>query len=212
MFFCFSVSLLKAPDSADLIFLIDGSQNVGAANFLYVREWLLRVIERLSVGSDSIRVGLVQYDNDPKIQFYLNSFYEKSSVLEEVKGLTFSGGYESNLGAALVDVAQRLFEKAAGGRAEEGVPRILVIVSAGEPSDDVSVSLQALTSAQVFTLGVSIGPSDAAYLEEVAIDQAFVLKADNVRTLSATVDQLVGFITGSATGALEIKTEFSEGR
>ncbi|XP_015252472.1 PREDICTED: collagen alpha-3(VI) chain isoform X2 [Cyprinodon variegatus] len=212
LFAAFPVKLhaQDAPDSADLIFLIDGSQNVGAANFLYVREWLLRVIERLSVGSDSIRVGLVQYDNDPKIQFYLNSFYEKSSVLEEVKGLTFSGGYESNLGAALVDVAQRLFEKAAGGRAEEGVPRILVIVSAGEPSDDVSVSLQALTSAQVFTLGVSIGPSDAAYLEEVAIDQAFVLKADNVRTLSATVDQLVSFITGFATGALEIKTEFSE--
>ncbi|MED6235418.1 hypothetical protein ATANTOWER_025672, partial [Ataeniobius toweri] len=199
-----------APDSADLIFLIDGSQNVGAANFPYVRDWVTRVIERLSVGRDEIRVALVQYDNDPEIKFFLNSYYEKSSVLEAVKGLTYSGGDESNLGAALEEVAESLLRESAGGRAEEGAPQVLVIISATVSSDDTGAGHRALMRAGVVTLGVPIGDDAAADLEEVATDKSFVLKADSFRTLTTTDDPLIGYITGLAMRSIIFENEFAE--
>ncbi|MED6293497.1 hypothetical protein CHARACLAT_011203, partial [Characodon lateralis] len=198
------------PDSADLIFLIDGSQNVGAANFPYVRDWVTRVIEQLSVGRDEIRVALVQYDNDPEIKFFLNSYYEKSSVLEAVKGLTYSGGDESNLGAALEEVAESLLRESAGGRAEEGAPQVLVIISATVSSDDTGAGQRALMRAGVVTLGVPIGDDAAADLEEVATDISFVLKADSFRTLTTTDDPLIGYITGLAMRSIIFENEFAE--
>ncbi|XP_035988555.1 collagen alpha-3(VI) chain isoform X2 [Fundulus heteroclitus] len=198
-----------APETADLIFLIDGSQNVGAANYPYVRDWVTRVIERLSVGRDAIRVALVQYDNDPEIKFYLNSFYEKSSVLEAVKGLTFSGGDESNLGAAMEEVAESLLSESAGGRANEGTPQVLVIVSAGASTDDTGAAHRALTRAGVITLGVSIGDDAAADLDEVATDKSLVLKAANFRALTTTDEQFAGSIKVAMSSIIFV-TDFPE--
>ncbi|MEQ2164657.1 hypothetical protein GOODEAATRI_008918 [Goodea atripinnis] len=183
----------------------------GTANFPYVRDWVTRVIERLSVGRDEIRVALIQYDNDPEIKFFLNSYYEKSSVLEAVKGLTYSGGDESNLGAALEEVAESLLRESAGGRAEEGAPQVLVIISATVSSDDTGAGHRALMRAGVVTLGVPIGDDAAADLEEVATDKSFVLKADSFRTLTTTDDPLIGYITGLAMRSIIFENEFDEG-
>ncbi|XP_032423104.1 collagen alpha-3(VI) chain isoform X8 [Xiphophorus hellerii] len=199
-----------APDSTDLIFLIDGSLNVGAANFPYVRDLVTRIVERLSVSRDGIRVALVQYNADPQIKFYLNSYYEKSSVLEAVKGLSFSGEDESNLGAALEEVADSLLGESAGGRAEEGAPQVLVVISAGASSDDTGAGHRALIRAGVVTLGVAVGADAAAELEEVATDKSFVLKADSFRDLTAADDNLYGYINGLATRSIIFHNEFTE--
>uniref|UniRef100_A0A3B5M1E4 VWFA domain-containing protein n=1 Tax=Xiphophorus couchianus TaxID=32473 RepID=A0A3B5M1E4_9TELE len=198
------------PDSTDLIFLIDGSLNVGAANFPYVRDLVTRLVERLSVSRDGIRVALVQYNADPQIKFYLNSYYEKSSVLEAVKGLSFSGDDESNLGAALEEVADSLLGESAGGRAEEGAPQVLVVISAGASSDDTGAGHRAVIRAGVVTLGVAVGADAAAELEEVATDKSFVLKADSFRDLTAADDNLYGYINGLATRSIIFHNEFTE--
>lgn len=176
-----------------------------------MRDLVTRIVERLSVGRDGIRVALVQYSTDPQIKFYLNSYYEKSSVLEAVKGLTFSGDDESNLGAALEEVADSLLGESAGGRAEEGAPQVLVVISAGASSDDTGAGQRALSRAGVVTLGVAVGSDAAAELEEVATDKSFVLKAASFRDLTSTDDYLYGYVNGLATRSIIFQNEFTEG-
>lgn len=176
-----------------------------------MRDLVTRVIERLSVGSDAVRVALVQYHDDPEIKFYLNSYYEKSSVLDAVKGLTYSGGKESNLGAALEEVAETLLSESAGGRAEEGVTQIVVIISAGAFSDDTGAGDRALTRAGAVTLGVSIGDDPVAGLEEVATDSSFVLKAESFRALASADDELYDNIKSVAMRSIIFSNEFTEG-
>lgn len=207
-----SLSLLKAQDSADLIFLIDGSENVGEANFPYVRDLVLRIIEPLAVSRDEIRVALVQYDTYPDIKLYLNRFYDKSQVLGAVKGLTYSGGDASNLGAAMEEVAESLLRETAGSRESQGIPQVLVIISAGPSTDDTGVGDRALKRAGVVTLGVSIGDDAAADLEDIATDVGFVQKASGFSTLVATAGALVGNINGLAQGTIIIQNQFTEGR
>lgn len=207
----FSLSPLKAQDSADLVLLIDGSQNVGAANFPFVRDFVLRIIEGLDVGRDTVRVALAQYNTDPEIKFYLNSYESKSSLLDAVKGLSYSGGDESNLGAALEEVAENLLSQTAGGRAEEGVPQILVIIGAGPSTDDTGAGDRALKRAGVITFTMGIGDTATPDLEAVVIDKRFALSAPDFRGMSSRVDQLKSNINGVVQRDIIIQTEFSEG-
>ncbi|CAG5865883.1 unnamed protein product, partial [Menidia menidia] len=201
---------MTAQDSADLVLLIDGSQNVGAANFPYVRDLVLRIIERLDVGRDTIRVALVQYNSDPEIKIYLNSYYSKSSLLEAVKGLTYSGGDESNLGAALEEVAESLLSETAGGRADEGVPQMLIIISAGPSDDDTGVGDRALKRASVITFGVAIGDTGTAALQEVATDKSFVLMVPDFQVVTNVVGQLLPFINGVVQRTIIVQNEYTE--
>uniref|UniRef100_A0A286XUR8 VWFA domain-containing protein n=2 Tax=Cavia porcellus TaxID=10141 RepID=A0A286XUR8_CAVPO len=45
-----------AQDSADLIFLIDGSNYTGSSHFAVILDFLVNLLERLSVGLQQIRV------------------------------------------------------------------------------------------------------------------------------------------------------------
>ncbi|XP_055361170.1 uncharacterized protein col6a3 isoform X5 [Betta splendens] len=197
-------------DSADLVFLIDGSENVGAPNFPAVLDLVLRIIERLDVGRNTVRVALALYNTDPQIKFYLNRYDSKSRVLEAVKGLTFSGGDESNLGSALEEVAESLLSETAGGRAEEGVPQILVVISAGQSTDDTGAGTRALKMAGVVTLGVAIGDIATTDLEAVATDKSFVILAPNFRAVANMVDQLLHYINGVIQRNLLFENEFTE--
>lgn len=207
----FSLSLLKAQESADLVLLIDGSQNIGAANFPFVRDLALRIIERLDVGRDTVRVALATYNGSPQIQFYLNSFTSKASVLEAVRGLTYSGGDESNLGLALEEVSASLLSQTSGGRADEGVPQMLVIVSAGPSTDDTGSGDRALKRAGVITFGVTIGDTATADLEAVATDRSFVLSAPDFRAVANMGDQLLPYVNGVVQRTIIVQTEFTEG-
>ncbi|KAM9851036.1 collagen alpha-3(VI) chain-like [Aulostomus maculatus] len=199
-----------AQDSADLVLLIDGSENVGAANFPYMRDLALRIIERLDVGRDTVQVALVLYNSSPEIKFDLNSYDSKASVLEAVKGLAYSGGDESNLGVALEEVAERLLSQNVGGRADEGVPQMVVVISAGASTDDTGAGDRALKRAGVITFGMAIGDSAAADLEAVATDKSFVLSAPNFRTVANMGDQLLPYINGVVQRTIIVQTEFTE--
>lgn len=207
----FSLSLIKAPDSADLVILIDGSQNVGEANFPFVRDLVLKIIEPLDVRSDAVRVALALYSRDLQIKFYLNSYDNKAAVLDAVRGLTYPGGDESNLGAALEDVAKNLLSERAGGRAEDGVPQMLAVITAGSSDDDTGAGDLALKSASVVTFGLGIGDNAAADLEAVATDKSFILSAPDFRTAASIGDQLLPYILGVIQRTIIIQNEFIEG-
>uniref|UniRef100_A0A8C2HU43 Collagen, type VI, alpha 3 n=1 Tax=Cyprinus carpio TaxID=7962 RepID=A0A8C2HU43_CYPCA len=169
---------------SDLVLLIDGSESIGADNFHLVSDLVIQVIEGLDIGRDAICVTLIVYGADPEIQFYLNSYDNKESVLSAIRGLKYPGCYEVILGAALEEVADSLLGQDAGGRAEEGVPQVLVVISAGKSTDDVSQGERALKLASVYTFGIAVGDSATAQLEAISTDKSFVLSAPDARTVS----------------------------
>nr|XP_055072090.1 collagen alpha-3(VI) chain-like isoform X3 [Misgurnus anguillicaudatus] len=199
-----------APGPVDLVLLIDGSDNVGADNFPYIRNMAVQVIEGLAVGKDAIRVSVILYAEDPEIQFYLNSHDNKEGILGSIREIEYAGGINANLGAALEEVTNSLLGPEAGGRAEEGVPQTLVVISAGQSSDDVSQGDKDLKQANVFTFGIAVGGSDAAQLEAIATDRSFVLSAPDVRALANVGNQMLQNIIGVAQRTIVIETEVIE--
>ncbi|KAJ8252817.1 hypothetical protein GJAV_G00205940 [Gymnothorax javanicus] len=200
----------EAQDSADLVFLIDGSENVGAANFPQLRDLALSLVENLDVRRDAVRVAVVQYSADPEIQFYLNSYDTKTAVMDAIKGLSYTGGAEANLGAALQEAADTLLSSEAGGRAEEGIPQAVVIISAGASTDDLSAGDRALKQASVFMFGMSAGAASAAELAGIVTDKAFLLSAPSISGVAALGDQLLPYINGVTQRTIILHTEVTE--
>ncbi|XP_010711551.1 collagen alpha-3(VI) chain isoform X8 [Meleagris gallopavo] len=187
-----------AQESADLIFLIDGSNNIGSVNFQAIRDFLVNLIESLRVGAQQIHIGVVQYSDQPRTEFALNSYSTKADVLDAVKALSFRGGKEANTGAALEYVVENLFTQAGGSRIEEAVPQILVLISGGESSDDIREGLLAVKQASIFSFSIGVLNADSAELQQIATDGSFAFTALDIRNLAALRELLLPNIVGVA--------------
>ncbi|KAM9550079.1 collagen alpha-3(VI) chain isoform 6-T6 [Guaruba guarouba] len=189
---------ITAQESADLIFLIDGSDNIGSVNFQAIRDFLVNLIENLRVGAQQIHIGVVQYSDQPRTEFALNSYSTKAEVLDAVKALSFRGGEEANTGVALEFVVENLFTQAGGSRIEEAVPQILVLISGGESSDDIREGLLAVKQASIFSFSIGVLNADSAELQQIATDGSFAFTALDIRNLDALRELLLPNIVGVA--------------
>ncbi|XP_042308649.1 collagen alpha-3(VI) chain isoform X2 [Sceloporus undulatus] len=188
----------ETQESADIIFLIDGSNNIGAVTFAAIRDFVANLIERLSVGSELVRIGVVTYSDRPRTAFFLNSHTRKVDVLEAVKALSFLGGEEANIGEALEFMVQNHFTRSGGSRIEEGVPQILVLISGSESSDDIREGILAMKQASIFSFCIGVQNADNVELQQIATDGSFVFTALDTRNLDELEDLLLPNIVGVA--------------
>lgn len=77
---------------ADLLFLLDGSWSVGRANFKLVRGLVAAVTSAFQVGEDKTRVGVVQYGDDARTEFNLNSHTTRPTLLRAIGSMAYKGG------------------------------------------------------------------------------------------------------------------------
>lgn len=194
----FAFLSFKAQDSADIIFLIDGSDNTGSVNFAVILDFLVNLLERLSIGTQQIRVGVVQYSDEPRTMFSLISHSTKAQVLDAVKALGFIGGELANVGLALDFVVENHFTQAGGSRVEEGVPQVLVLISAGPSSDEIRDGVVALKQASVFSFGLGAQAASKAELQHIATNDNLVFIVPEFRSLGDVQEQLLPYIVGVA--------------
>ncbi|XP_030873025.1 collagen alpha-3(VI) chain isoform X1 [Leptonychotes weddellii] len=189
---------ITAQDSADIIFLIDGSNNTGSVHFAVIRDFLVNLLERLSVGAQQIRVGVVQYSDEPRTVFSLDTYSTKAQVLDAVKALAFTGGELANVGLALDFVVENHFTRAGGSRVEEGVPQVLVLISAGPSSDEIRDGVIALKQASVFSFGLGAQAASRAELQHIATNDNLVFTVPEFRSFGDLQEQLLPYIVGVA--------------
>lgn len=77
---------------ADLLFLLDGSWSVGRGNFKLLRGLVAAVATAFQVGEDKTRVGVVQYGDDARTEFSLNSHMTRPALLRAIGSLAYKGG------------------------------------------------------------------------------------------------------------------------
>ncbi|XP_051010256.1 collagen alpha-3(VI) chain-like isoform X4 [Acomys russatus] len=187
----------------DIIFLLDGSDNVGKNNFPYVRDFVTNLVNSLDVGSDNIRVGLVQFSDTPVTEFSLDTYQTKSELLAHLRRLQLKGGSGLNTGSALSYVHANHFTEAGGSRTQERVPQLLLLLLAGPSEDSYLQAANALVRSGVLTFCVGANRADKAELEHIAFNPSLVYLMDDFGSLPTLPQQLIQPLTTYVSGGVQ---------
>uniref|UniRef100_A0A672J1H2 Collagen, type VI, alpha 3 n=1 Tax=Salarias fasciatus TaxID=181472 RepID=A0A672J1H2_SALFA len=185
-----SVPLPSGGEKRDVVFLIDGT-TARRREFNNIRDMIRRVVEKLDVGVDKVRISVVQYSDDPKLEFRLNDFSTKNEVRQAVTRLQSKGGNSLNTGRALEYVARNIYQRSAGSRIEDGVPQFLILVTGGTSDDDVSASADQLKRNQIAPLAIGSRNADPEELKKISLRPELAYTVTSFQELPSVESQLI---------------------
>ncbi|XP_028250570.1 collagen alpha-1(XII) chain isoform X2 [Parambassis ranga] len=184
---------------ADLVFLIDGSWSIGDDSFNKVIQFVTSMTAAFDVISSSgMQVSFVQYSDDAKTEFKLNTYHDKGIVLSALQTVRYRGG-NTKIGVALKHVYEKVFTSDNGMR--KNVPKVLVVVTDGRSQDDVKKSAQKLQHAGYSVFVVGVADVDMTELRTIASkpSERHVFLVDDFDAFAKIQDNLITFICETAT-------------
>lgn len=189
---------VKSGAAADIIFLVDSSWSLGKRHFQLVREFLYDVIESLAVGANDFRFALVQFNGNPRSEFLLNTYRTKQDVLSHVSNLSYSG-HSNQTGKGLEYVTQSHLTEAAGSRARDGVPQVIVVLTDGHADAGLALPSAERTSADVNAFARGVEDADGGALKGIAGEpfHMHVFNLENATSLHDLVGNLVSYVHSS---------------
>ncbi|XP_073488307.1 collagen alpha-1(XIV) chain isoform X1 [Aquarana catesbeiana] len=155
----------KSPANADIVILVDGSWSIGRVNFRLVRSFIESLVGAFNVATDKTRIGLAQYSGDPRIEWNLNTYDTKDSVLDAVRNLPYKGG-NTLTGLALTFILENSFKPEAGARPD--LPKIGILITDGKSQDDVIPPAKSLRDAGIELFAIGVKNADLNELKEIA--------------------------------------------
>uniref|UniRef100_A0A8C9RF41 VWFA domain-containing protein n=1 Tax=Scleropages formosus TaxID=113540 RepID=A0A8C9RF41_SCLFO len=185
--------LLWCSTAGNVVFLLDGSDGT-RSGFPAMRDFVQRIVEKLSVDEGKDRVAVVQYSREPEAQFYLITHSRKDEVRDAIRNLRHKGGRPLNTGAALQFVRDNVFTASSGSRRVEGVPQILIVLSGGRSNDNVDTPASALRDLGVLTFGIGTRNSDARELQKISYEPSYAQSVSEFSDLPSIEQQLVSSV------------------
>ncbi|XP_040290157.1 collagen alpha-6(VI) chain-like isoform X1 [Bufo bufo] len=162
-------TVCKEENIADIVFLVDGSFSIGIDNFKSIQDFLYTLISSFDVSQDNIRIGLIQYSDEPRTEFYLNSYDKKEDVLQYIQNLNYKGG-GTKTGESLQFMLENHFTESAGGRAKDGVLQIAIVITDGQSQDNVNEPATKVKDSGITLYAIGIKDALLTELNEIASD------------------------------------------
>lgn len=178
----------------DVAFLIDGTDNV-RADFPYIRDFIMKVLQPLDIGIDKVRVSVVQQSERPHVNFYLNSHQTKDDVMAAVRNLQLVGGRSLNTGSSLKYMKDTIFSKRFGSRTEEMVPQFLIVLSGGRSRDNVKEPAGVLKTGGVLPFGVGVKDADPKQIQAISHNPAFAFTVKEFSELNTIPQKLNNYVS-----------------
>jgi len=157
------------PQPTDLIFLLDASQSEGAPHFQEQLTFVAGVVNGLDIGPDKIQIGLSTFETIEHKQFYLNDFYDKQAIMDQIVQTPYFGGPFTMTSEALKD-ARELMLLPANGRRLDAQAVVVVMTDGGTQQHGYTLyqaDMLKQTGALVVTVGIG-SDVDQAELTSIA--------------------------------------------
>lgn len=201
LIFLFITADLPPSKKADIVFLVDGSINLGRNNFNEVMVFISNLIDLFYTERDNLRIGLAHYATDVTDVFYLDTYKNRKDIIDAIGRTEYKGGNKINTGAAIRHVQDVHFTKERGSRVDEGTPQILMVVTGGKSADDSKTAALGLKKRNVKIFAVGIGNTENE-LENIASESTTVARSSTVQGLSELNEQILETLDDQVKGKL----------
>ncbi|KAG8142705.1 hypothetical protein E2320_005905 [Naja naja] len=160
-----SISIEKV---LEVVFLVEGSHKVGKSNFDAIKEFLVRTIQELEVGEETVYISILQYSFTITVEHSFQERQSKEVLIKKVREMKFQGGNATNTGQALNFVSQQSFTT---NRRSEQVPHLVYMVTANPATDTITRPPK-----DIHVIPIGIRPNaDIQQLQELSQPQAPII-------------------------------------
>ncbi|XP_028437124.1 collagen alpha-4(VI) chain-like [Perca flavescens] len=156
--------ITEACKIGDIVFLLDQSGSIDQDGHNIMKNFTTTLVDSFEVGEDLVRVGLCQFSDKPKDEFYLNKYYNKEDLNKHILEVDYTGG-DTYLGLAL-DHIKEYFEESQGSR--DQVPKNLVVITDGDSHDDVEDAAEVLRDLNITVFAIGVGDVHDMQLLQIA--------------------------------------------
>ncbi|XP_059836954.1 matrilin-4 [Hypanus sabinus] len=152
----------------DLLFVIDSSRSVRPFEFELMRNFVIDMINFLTVGPDASRVALVQYSSQIENVFSFKTFQKKEDMIKSIKEvIPLAQG--TMTGLAIQYAMNVAFTEREGARPlSMKIPRVAIIVTDGRPQDRVTEVAARAREAGIEIYAVGVQRAEMSSLRAMA--------------------------------------------
>uniref|UniRef100_A0A8D2IGB8 VWFA domain-containing protein n=1 Tax=Urocitellus parryii TaxID=9999 RepID=A0A8D2IGB8_UROPR len=192
---------------ADVVFLVDTSQETSRASFQWMRNFIARTVSMLEVGRDRYQIGLAQYGDQGHTEFLFNTYKTQNEMMTHIRERFVPRGGSRRTGKALWYLHQTFLQEAAGSRILQGIPQFAVVITSGRSEDEAWDAAQTLREKGVKVVSVGVQQADRGELEGIGSPALVydVQGEDGIRQLSQDVSMVI-----QGTGQPEFRTQATE--
>ncbi|OXB61233.1 hypothetical protein ASZ78_006533, partial [Callipepla squamata] len=184
---------------ADIVFLTDASWSIGDDNFNKVVKFVFNTVGAFDlINPAGIQVSFVQYSDEAKSEFKLNTFDDKAQALGALQNVQYRGG-NTRTGKALTFIKEKVLTWESGMR--RGVPKVLVVVTDGRSQDEVRKAATVIQHSGFSVFVVGVADVDYNELAKIASkpSERHVFIVDDFDAFEKIQDNLVTFVCETAT-------------
>ncbi|XP_062897122.1 matrilin-4 [Mobula hypostoma] len=152
----------------DLLFVIDSSRSVRPFEFELMRNFVIDMINFLTVGPDASRVALIQYSSQIENVFSFKTFQKKEDMIRSIKEvIPLAQG--TMTGLAIQYAMNIAFTEREGARPlAMKIPRVAIIVTDGRPQDRVTEVATRAREAGIEIYAVGVQRAEMSSLRAMA--------------------------------------------
>ncbi|KAL7865473.1 hypothetical protein SRHO_G00107200 [Serrasalmus rhombeus] len=193
----------------ELVFVIDSSESVGPENFEIIKDFVTALVDRVTVGRNTTRIGLVLYSLDVHLEFNLARYMTKQDVKQAIRKMPYMGE-GTYTGTAIRKATQEAFYSS-----RSGVRKVAIVITDGQTDKrdpvklDMAVREAHAANIEMYAIGIvnTSDPTQAEFLRELNLiasdpDSEHMYLIDDFNTLPALESKLVSQFCEDENGAL----------
>jgi hypothetical protein len=197
---------------ADVVFVLDSSGSIrdnnppdgSYDNWNLMLTFVADIIDRLNIGVNGVRIGVVTFSDNGDNTFYLNTYFSKTEIQTTVLGITYVGS-NTHTAAGLRAMQDDQFTAPNGDRPL--VPNIAIVVTDGVSTTNNQLTIPYAEEARGKGITIlCVGISDNINEQELRLmsslpqaeNQTYWLSAD-FTSLNTIIDELVSRTCGAPT-------------
>ncbi|XP_061571724.1 collagen alpha-1(XXVIII) chain-like [Cololabis saira] len=193
----------------ELVFVVDSSESVGPENYEIIKDFVTALVDRVTVGRNATRIGLILYSLEVRLVFNLARYSSKEEIKQAIRNIPYLGE-GTYTGTAIRKATQEAFYSS-----RSGVSKVAIVITDGQTDRrepvklDLAVREAHAANIEMFALGIvnSSDPTQAEFLRELNLiasdpDSEHMFLIDDFNTLPALESKLVSQFCEDENGAL----------